>query len=115
MKCPHIGCKEDVQPTSISIEAHFRTCHKALESHELEGMLVLLGVKSAKNCMGKANQSMTKERFVQILRECGITNEKAIESLWEDRPFDTIDEALLRKVTIAMADAVNKFWGKDEK
>lgn len=39
---------------------------------------------------------MTKKHFSEILKECGYTNPQ-IESLWNSRPSDDLDETELRK------------------
>jgi hypothetical protein len=44
---------------------------------------------------------MTKERFIEILKEYGYTDSQ-IESLWRDRPPIELDETRLRETAAAI-------------
>lgn len=43
---------------------------------------------------------ITKERFFEIARECGCTSDEVIQSQWNSRPSDAIDEDRLRKAIL---------------
>lgn len=45
---------------------------------------------------------MTRERFSEILKECGFTD-RQIELLWNSKPSDDLDEQKLRKTAAHIA------------